>query len=86
MVQPHTSGDTIAAVKARIRSLYETTPRIRINVAIAHSKVVQDADVTIVGVYQHVFCVEETSCGTPQRHTFQYADLLTGRIEIIQSA
>ena len=50
--------------------------------AIAHSKVVQDADVTITGVYPHVFCVEEWVGGTRQRHTFQYADVMTQRIAI----
>lgn len=77
---------TIDAAKARIQQLYSTHPHIRISVAIAHSKVVQDAEVTITGVYPHVFCVEENAVGVPQRHTFQYADLITRRIEIVDPA
>ncbi|MBQ8556750.1 MAG: hypothetical protein IJ438_12895 [Clostridia bacterium] len=84
MSMPHISSAplTIEDCKARIQAIYQTNPHVRINLTLAHSKVVQDAEATIVGVYRHVFCVEENSCGTPQRHTFTYADLLTKRIEI----
>ncbi len=73
---------TIDGCKAHIEALHKNSPRIRLNIALTHSKVVQDAQATIVGVYRHVFCVEENSCGTPQRHTFTYADLLTGRVTV----
>lgn len=73
---------TIDGCKARIEGIYKTNPHVRLNLALTHSKVVQDAEATIVGVYRHCFCVEERSCGTPQRHTFTYADLLTRRVEI----
>ena len=74
--------ETIDSCKARIQALYEHDPHVRLNIALTHSKVVQDADATIVGVYRHCFCVEENGCGTPQRHTFTYADLLTKRVDI----
>lgn len=84
MAQNHMApAETIESVKARVKNQFETQPRIRISVAIAHSKVVQDAEVTITGVYPHVFCVEEKSCGVTQRHTFQYADIITRRVEIL---
>lgn len=87
MMQSHrASAETIESAKARIKAQFESHPRIRINVAITHSKVVQDADVTITGVYPHVFCVEENDAGTPLCHTFQYADLITRRVEIIGPA
>lgn len=76
------SPETIDSCKARILTMYEQTPRVRLNIALTHSKVVQDAEASIIGVYRHCFCVEENSCGTPQRHTFTYADLLTKRVEI----
>ncbi len=76
------SAVTIDDCKARIQHISRTNPRVRLNLALTHSKVVQDAEATIVGVYRHCFCVEESSCGTPQRHTFTYADLLTRRVEI----
>lgn len=74
--------ETIDSCKARIQALYEHDPHVRLNIALTHSKVVQDAEATIIGVYRHCFCVEEDSCGTPQRHTFTYADLLTKRVDI----
>ncbi len=80
---PAQSPLTIDDCKARIQAICRENPRVRLNLALTHSKVVQDAEATIVGVYRHVFCVEENSCGTPQRHTFTYADLLTRRVEIL---
>lgn len=79
---PNAASETIDSCKARITALYNGHPRIRLNIALTHSKVVQDAEATLVGVYRHVFCVEENSCGTPQRHTFTYADLLTRRVDV----
>lgn len=78
---PQSSG-TIDSCKASIQALYERSPRIRLNIALTHTKVVQDAQATIVGVYKHCFCVEERSTGTRQCHTFTYADLLTGRVSV----
>lgn len=78
-VQP---TETIDTCKARIQAMYEHNPRVRLNIALTHSKVVQDAEATIIGVYRHCFCVEEHSCGTRQCHTFTYADLLTKRVEL----
>lgn len=77
------STETIDSCKARIEGIYKRNPHVRLNIALTHSKVVQDAEGTIVGVYRHCFCVEERSCGTPQRHTFTFADLLTKRVEIL---
>ena len=77
------SALTIDDCKARIQAMYYENPHVRLNIALTHSKVVQDAPATIVGVYRHCFCVEENSCGTPQRHTFTYADLLTRRVEMV---
>ena len=83
MPQPSiAAAPSVEAIRERIRTLYRTSPRIRISAAAAHSKVVQDSEVTITGVYPHVFCVEELIGGTPQRHTFQYADIITRRIMI----
>lgn len=80
---PTKSTETIDSCKTRIQHLYDSDPHVRLNIALTHSKVVQDAPATIVGVYRHCFCVEEISCGSPQRHTFTYADLLTKRVEIL---
>ena len=79
---PVQTTETIDSCKARIQAMYDQNPRVRINLALTHTKVVQDAQATIVGVYRHCFCVEEHATGTPQRHTFTYADMLTRRVEI----
>ena len=73
---------TVDAIRERIHQLYQSSPRVHITVQMPHTKVVQDAEVTITGVYPHVFCVEEPVGGTMQRHTFQYVDVLTRRVGI----
>ncbi|MGN0793753.1 MAG: Veg family protein [Aristaeellaceae bacterium] len=79
-------GPSLETVREHIRNLYETSPRIRITVAMPHSKVVQDSDVTITGVYPHVFCVEECAGGVQHRYAFQYADVITQRVRISDRA
>ena len=73
---------SIADCKARIQALYQQCPSVTLNITLTHSKVVQDAQASITGVYRHCFCVEEFSTGTRQCHTFTYADLLTGRVSV----
>ncbi len=76
---------TIEEIKSKIKTLYETNPKIHINVAISRPKVVlQNDEATIKGVYPHVFIIEEYSKGAPHCHTLQYVDVFTKRIEIIE--
>ncbi len=75
-------GATVEDVKEQIRTQYRTNPRIRISVQMPHSRLVQSAEAVITGVYPHVFCVEEKVGSVKQRHSFQYADVLTRRVEI----
>ena len=77
------STETVDTCRARIQALYAQSPAVRLNIALSHTKVVQDAQATIVGVYRHCFCVEENVHGALQRHTFTYADLLTRRVEVL---
>lgn len=76
------AGVTVESVRAQIAAQYHANPRVRISVQMPHSRLVQAAEVTITGVYPHVFCVEEIVGGAVQRHSFQYADVLTRRVEI----
>ena len=76
---------TVREIRDQIRCQYEQNPRVRLSVQIPHTKVVQDTEVVITGVYAHVFCVEEKMAGTVQRHAFQYTDVLTRRVEITAS-
>ena len=80
--QPSPSAETLDSCRARIQAMYQRSPRVRLNIALTHTKVVQDAQATIAGVYRHCFCVEEYTTGTRQCHTFTYADVLTKRVEL----
>ena len=79
---PAAPAVTVESCKAQIQALYEKAPSVILNIAFSHSKIVQDAPATIIGVYRHCFCVEEFSTGTRQCHTFTYADLVTGRVTV----
>ena len=80
---PAIPAETLDSCRAHIQALYASHPQIRLSITLTHAKVVEGAPATIVGVYRHCFCVEETSCGVPQRHTFTFADLLTHRVSIL---
>lgn len=79
---PVQSPMTIDDCKAHIQAIYRQSPAVTLNISLTHSKIVQDAQASITGVYRHCFCVEEFSTGTRQCHTFTYADLLTGRVTV----
>ena len=70
-------------IKNEIRRLYENAPNIHVSVKIVHPKVnLEDAPAVIIGMYRNIFQVEENSKGYPCRHTFQYGDILTGRVAV----
>ncbi len=72
-------------IKSKIKDLYENNPEIHINALINHPKTeIKNDRATVKGVYSHVFRIEEYSKGTPQCHTLQYTDIMTGRIEIAE--
>ncbi len=70
-------------IRAKIKRLYETNPNIHMNVSMVNPRVtLKDEPVVIKGVYPHIFQIEEHSGGTPKSYIIQYADVLTGHIEI----
>lgn len=72
-------------IKKQIKELYETAPDIHVNVTISHPRVnIKCAPVVIKGIYPNIFVIEESECGYPRRHSHQYADIVTGKIEIIE--
>lgn len=75
---------TVDAVREQISAHFHQDPHVRITVQMPHSRLVQEVEVVITGVYPHVFCVEEIVGGSVQRHSFQYTDVLTRRVEIIE--
>ena len=53
---PIPSPVTIDDCKARIQALYQQSPAVTLNISLTHSKIVQDAQASITGVYRHCFC------------------------------
>ena len=74
---------TVEHIKGEIKQLYETDPNIHINVKMTHPKmIVEGTPAKIVGVYKNIFQIEENDSGHPNRHTFQYSDVLIGQVII----
>lgn len=77
---------TLESIKADIKRLFDENPNIHIDVALSHPRLELENDpVVIKGVYPNVFRIEENSSSTsPKCHTLQYADVLIGRIRILE--
>jgi len=74
----------IDSIKKHIKRLCETNPNIHISVKLTRPKAVAiDTPARIIGVYNNIFQIEE--CGDskpPARHTFQYGEVLIGKVVI----
>ena len=76
---------SIESIRKKILHLYESDPHIHVNVAMNHPRIqLQNAPVTLKGVYPHIFQIEEYSRGVPECHTLQYADILSGQVGIVE--
>lgn len=73
---------SVEEIRMRILAQQQRDPCVRVSVQMPHSRLVQSVEVVITGVYPHVFCVEERVGGAVRRHSFQYADVLTRRVEV----
>lgn len=74
----------VQKIKQRIERRFQTNPKIRINVALTHPKLQLDnVEVTITGVFSHIFQIEENDSGQPRRHALQYSDILLHHIELL---
>ena len=74
---------TIDYIKKEIKRLYDTNPGIHVCVKMSRPKrTVDTTPVVIKSVYPNFFCVEETSKGYRQCHSVQYAEVLTGQVNI----
>lgn len=77
-----TALDTL---KMNIMQLYKSNPNIHVNISVGHPKINLKGDpALIIGVYPHIFRIEEYSDGTPKCHTVRYTDVLTNQIEIVE--
>lgn len=74
---------SLDSIRAEIKRLYETNPDIHMNVSMINPRVtLTNEPVVIKGVYPHIFRIEEHSGGSPKSYIIQYADVLTGHVEI----
>lgn len=74
---------SIESIRKSILELMTVHPDIHINLSLTNPKItLKNESVTIKAVYPYVFLVEEKNCGVLRSFTFQYSDILTGRIEI----
>ncbi len=72
-------------IKQKIEKLYHTNPHIHMDVYSSRPKVLLKGEpATIVGIYPHVFQIEESSSGTKKCHTLQYIDIITKNIVIYE--
>ena len=76
--------DSIEQIKRGVERLYKISPSVHISVNKARSRIfIERVPARIVGVYKNIFQIEECESGTlPQRHTFQYGDVLIGQVVI----
>ena len=75
--------NTTEYIKHEIEKLYNNNPIIHITLKITRPKSeLEKSTVKITGVYKNIFQVEENRKGALLRHTFQYSDILIGRVAI----
>lgn len=74
---------TIDSIKNEIKKLYNTNPSIHVNVKMSHPKRTIDTTPAVIkSVYPNFFCIEENSSGYRRCHSVQYAEVLTGQVNI----
>ena len=76
---------SLAFIRRSVLKLYKTHPQIHINVSIVHPKIkLFNVEAVITGVYPHIFTIKEETKGVVYYRSLTYADLITGRIEILE--
>lgn len=71
-------------IRQYILERYHTNPKIRINASLSEPKLHwSNVEVTITGVYAHIFRIEKMESGQKKRYTLQYADVLLHHIELL---
>lgn len=72
-------------IKQKIKKLYEEGAEIHITVRPSRSRItVENEAATLKSIYPRFFCVEECSSGRPKVHSIQYAEVLTGQVQIAE--
>ncbi len=74
---------SLESITANIKALAAKNPNIHMNVTLTNPRLtLENAEAKIVGVYPHIFQIEENSSGSAKRHTLQYTDVLIGNVII----
>ncbi len=74
---------SLDTIKNKIEILYKTNPTIHMDVFLSTPKLaLENAEVTIKGVYPHLFRIEEFSNGRTKTHTLQYSQVYTRQVII----
>lgn len=77
--------DMLNYIKAGIKTLYEKHPDVHINIKMTRPTLtLLNEPVTIIGVYRHLFQIQEHSSGFERKYTIPYNDVLTNQIEILE--
>ncbi len=70
-------------IREQIKRLYKTNPNIHLNVSLKNPRITLDnTNAKIIGVYPHIFQIEEYTSGKPKQHTLQYTDVFVRNIVI----
>ncbi len=72
-------------IRTKITELFQSNPNIHMNVSLSRPRLqLENAPAKILGVYPHIFQIEESSTGKVRRHILQYSDILTHQIVIAE--
>ncbi len=72
-------------LKEKLEKLCEKDPYIHIDVNLAKPHVeLSNVRVKIIGVYKHIFQIEEEKNGRIERHSLQYGDIIAGIVKIAE--
>lgn len=77
--------NSVDIIRNKLMELYRKNPHIHINLSTTYQKGnLKNGQYVIIGVYPHIFQIEEQSSRTPKRYTFQYTDVMLRNVEILE--
>lgn len=75
--------DNIEYIKNGINRLFCDGGNINIIINTSRTKPISEyKSVKITGTYPNIFCIEEIGVELPKKYSFQYVDVLIGRVRI----
>lgn len=75
--------DSLEYIKNKIEHIYKTNPNIHVSMKLTHSRIIEEETPGVItGVYRKLFQVESICNGYITSRTYQYSDVLIGRVVI----